>query len=162
MIARRNRSIFAVAAVVSGLFVIEAETAALASPLGMTRSAIEAPDSAIEEIALRGGFARRGGVARRGNINVNRNINVSRNFNRNINRNVNVTRTVSSTVVRTAGWVRPAGYRWRPGGAMAAGAAVGFVTAATAVAWAGMAPGPNLCWYYTDSSRREGFWDTCP
>jgi hypothetical protein len=59
-------------------------------------------------------------------------------------------------------WVRPVHYRWRPGGAIAAGAAIGFVTAATAAAWAGAAPGPNLCWYYTDPSRTQGFWDTCP
>jgi hypothetical protein len=59
-------------------------------------------------------------------------------------------------------WVRPAHYRWRPGGAIAAGAAIGFLTAATAAAWAGTAPGPNMCWYYTDPSRTQGFWDVCP
>jgi hypothetical protein len=59
-------------------------------------------------------------------------------------------------------WARPAGYRWRPGTAIAAGAAVGFVSAAVAVAWAGAAPGPNMCWYYTDASKTQGFWDACP
>jgi hypothetical protein len=59
-------------------------------------------------------------------------------------------------------WVRPAHYRWRPGGAIAAGAAIGFLSAATAAAWAGAAPGPNMCWYYTDPSRTQGFWDVCP
>lgn len=59
-------------------------------------------------------------------------------------------------------WSRPAGFWWRPGGAVAAGAAIGFVTAATAAAWAGAAPGPNMCWYYTDSTRTRGFWDACP
>jgi len=48
------------------------------------------------------------------------------------------------------------------GGAIAAGAALGFVTAATAVAWAGAAPAPGMCWYYTDASRTQGFWDACP
>jgi hypothetical protein len=43
-----------------------------------------------------------------------------------------------------------------------AGAAIGFVTAATAVAWAGAAPAPGMCWYYTDPSRTQGFWDYCP
>jgi len=57
-------------------------------------------------------------------------------------------------------WVRP--YRWVPGGAIAAGAAIGFVTAATAAAWASAPPQPGLCWYYTDPSQRAGFWDTCP
>jgi hypothetical protein len=74
-----------------------------------------------------------------------------------------------STVVRPGygrgygrrGWVRP-GYRWGPGGAIAAGAALGFVGAATAAAWAGSAPAPGMCWYYTNSSRRSGFWDYCP
>jgi hypothetical protein len=65
--------------------------------------------------------------------------------------------------VRRAGvWVRPAHYSWRPGGAIAAGAAVGFVAAATAAAWAGAAPAPGYCWYYTDPSQRQGFWDVCP
>ena len=63
--------------------------------------------------------------------------------------------------VRPGGWVRPA-YRWGPGGAIAAGAAIGFVAAATAVAWAGAPPAPGYCWYYTDPSRTQGFWDVCP
>jgi hypothetical protein len=61
----------------------------------------------------------------------------------------------------TGVWVRP-GYRWGRGGAIAAGAAIGFVGAATAAAWAGAAPAPGLCWYYTDPSRTQGFWDYCP
>lgn len=56
-------------------------------------------------------------------------------------------------------WVRP--YRWPRGGAIAAGAAIGFVTAATAAAWAGSPPAPGMCWYYTDPSRTQGFWDYC-
>jgi hypothetical protein len=64
-------------------------------------------------------------------------------------------------VVRPGRWVRPARYTWRPGGAIAAGAAIGFVAAATA-AWAGAPPAPGYCWYYTDPSRTQGFWDACP
>jgi hypothetical protein len=60
-----------------------------------------------------------------------------------------------------AAWVRP-GYRWPPGGAIAAGAAIGVISAAAAAAWASAPPQPGLCWYYTDASRRTGFWDTCP
>jgi hypothetical protein len=67
-----------------------------------------------------------------------------------------------AAVVRPGGWVRPAHYSWRPGGAIAAGAAIGFVAAATAVAWAGSPPAPGYCWYYTDPSRTQGFWDVCP
>jgi hypothetical protein len=48
------------------------------------------------------------------------------------------------------------------GGAIAAGAAIGFVTAATAAAWAGAPPAPDYCWYYTDPGRTQGFWDVCP
>jgi hypothetical protein len=64
--------------------------------------------------------------------------------------------------VRPGRWVRPARYTWRPGGAIAAGAAIGFVAAATAAAWAGAPPAPGYCWYYTDPSRTQGFWDVCP
>ena len=73
-----------------------------------------------------------------------------------------------ATVVRPgyrpgyAGWARPGWYRWAPGGAIAAGAAIGFVAAATAASWAGAPPAPGYCWYYTDPSRTQGFWDACP
>jgi hypothetical protein len=69
-----------------------------------------------------------------------------------------------SAVVRRGGAVvggRPANYWWPAGGAIAAGAAIGVVTAATAAAWAGAAPAPGYCWYYTDPSHRQGFWDVC-
>jgi hypothetical protein len=59
-------------------------------------------------------------------------------------------------------WARPGRYYWPRGGAIAAGAAIGFATAATAAAWAGAAPAPGMCWYYTDPSRTQGFWDYCP
>jgi hypothetical protein len=67
----------------------------------------------------------------------------------------------SHTAVRTGGWARPGRYYWPRGGAIAAGAAIGFVSAATAAAWAGAAPAPGMCWYYTDPSRTQGFWDYC-
>jgi hypothetical protein len=59
------------------------------------------------------------------------------------------------------GWARPGWYRWGPGGAIAAGAAIGVLAAGAAVAYAGSAPAPGLCWYYTDPSYRKGFWDAC-
>ncbi|WFU36185.1 hypothetical protein QA635_17950 [Bradyrhizobium brasilense] len=65
------------------------------------------------------------------------------------------------TVARGGGWARPGRYYWPRGGAIAAGAAIGVVTAATAAAWAGAAPAPGMCWYYTDPSRTQGFWDYC-
>jgi len=66
-------------------------------------------------------------------------------------------------VAPRAVWVgRPGWYRWAPGGAIAAGAAIGFVTAAVAASWAPPPPQPGLCWYYSDPSRTQGFWDACP
>jgi len=54
-------------------------------------------------------------------------------------------------------------YRWPPGGAIAAGAAIGFIAAGSAVAYASTRPpAPGLCWYYNDPSRRSGFWDVLP
>ncbi len=57
-------------------------------------------------------------------------------------------------------WNRP--YRWRPGGAIAAGAAIGFIGAIAAAQYYGQPPAPGLCWYYTNPSRTAGFWDECP
>ncbi len=57
---------------------------------------------------------------------------------------------------------RPVHPWWRPGGAIAAGAAIGFVAATTAASWAGSPPGPTYCWFYTDLTRTNGFWDLCP
>ena len=59
------------------------------------------------------------------------------------------------------GWARPGWYRWGPGGAIAAGAAIGVLAAGAAVAYAGQPPAPGLCWYYTDPGYRAGFWDAC-
>jgi hypothetical protein len=68
-----------------------------------------------------------------------------------------------AAVVRPGvGWARPGWYRWGPGGAIAAGAALGFVAAGAAVYAATPAPAPGMCWYYTDPYRRAGFWDYCP
>lgn len=117
----------------------------------------------------RGAYAHRGnvhGANRYAHRNVSRNVN--RNINRNVNRNVhrNVNRNVYRGGVYRGGyygrWARPGRYWWPVGGAVAAGAAIGFVSAAAAASWAGAAPGPNLCWYYTDPSRQQGFWDACP
>ncbi|OKO74572.1 hypothetical protein AC630_26640 [Bradyrhizobium sp. AS23.2] len=73
----------------------------------------------------------------------------------------NVAVRSTTAVAGRGGWARPGWYRWPAGGAIAAGAAIGFVTAATAAAWAGSPPSPGMCWYYTDPSRTQGFWDYC-
>ncbi|WFT81453.1 hypothetical protein QA634_06070 [Methylobacterium sp. CB376] len=64
--------------------------------------------------------------------------------------------------VVVGGVYRPYGAWWPAGGAIAAGAALGFVGAATAAAWAGSPPASGYCWFYTDASRTKGFWDRCP
>jgi len=73
----------------------------------------------------------------------------------------NVAVRSTTAVARRGGWARPSWYRWPAGGAIAAGAAIGMVTAATAAAWAGAPPAAGMCWYYTDPSRTQGFWDYC-
>ena len=73
----------------------------------------------------------------------------------------NVAARSTTAVAGRGAWARPGYYHWPRGGAIAAGAAIGFVTAATAAAWAGAAPAPGMCWYYTDPSRTQGFWDYC-
>ncbi|HEY1452283.1 MAG TPA: hypothetical protein VGF57_02370 [Roseiarcus sp.] len=59
------------------------------------------------------------------------------------------------------GWARPNWYHWGAGGAIAAGAAIGVLATGAAIAYAGQPPAPGLCWYYTDPSYRNGFWDAC-
>ncbi|MBV8916949.1 MAG: hypothetical protein JOZ76_02465 [Bradyrhizobium sp.] len=60
------------------------------------------------------------------------------------------------------GWACP-GWYWRPpGDAVLAGAAIRFVEARNAPAYSGPQPAPGMCWYYTDPSRIQGFWDYCP
>jgi hypothetical protein len=73
----------------------------------------------------------------------------------------NVAVRTTAVAGRRGGWARPGWYGWPRGGAIAAGAAIGFVTAATAAAWAGAPPAAGMCWYYTDPSRTQGFWDYC-
>lgn len=162
MIPSRLRTMSTAIAAVAGFIAVQSYSAVTASPLGMTRSAADAYDSMIGQVAAHGGMRARSANVSRGR-SVNRSAARSRNVN--VGRARNVTRTrdvnVNRTVVRRGAWVRP-GYRWRPGGAIAAGAAIGFVAAATAAAWAGPPPGPGLCWYYTDPTRTQGFWDVCP
>lgn len=41
-------------------------------------------------------------------------------------------------------------------------AMAGLIMAAAGRFASSAAPEPGLCWYYTDPSRRAGFWDNCP
>src|SRR6185437_4783830 len=140
--------------------------AAPVPPAAIDRSATASPDL-IEARAVvrRGGVAvgpRGGAVVHRGRAGVGPRGAAYRGRTAVVGPRGNVA-VRSTTVVRGRGaWARPGWYRWPAGGAIAAGAALGFVTAATAVAWAGAAPAPGMCWYYTDPSRTQGFWDYCP
>jgi hypothetical protein len=98
---------------------------------------------------------------RRTNV-ASRNTNVASQNTNVVNRNVNVVNRTTNVNASRAAYLRPRNYWWRPGGAVAAGAAIGFVSAATAAAWAGAAPAPGYRRYYTDPNRTKGFWDVCP
>lgn len=158
--ARRVRNSLASVALVAtlgpaGLAITPTPSFALSPGAGATlASHAKAMDSDVVEIRA---VARRGGVAvgPRGGAVAYRSRTVVR------------TPAARAAVVRpgyAGGGVRrarPGWYGWPRGGAIAAGAAIGFVTAATAVAWAGAAPAPGMCWYYTDPSRTQGSWDYC-
>ena len=80
----------------------------------------------------------------------------------NVNRNVNRQRPANVNRGRWGGWARP-GYRWGPGGAIAAGAALGFV-GRRGQRPPGLAP-PRVraCAGITPTqARTQGFWDACP
>jgi hypothetical protein len=142
---------------------------AVATPLSASK-AIEQPAPLVEQVARfarRGGFAR-GGMARRSTFvgprgGVARTTTMRRGA---VGYRGGVVRPgwhgAGTRWVGPNGWVRPGRYWWPVGGAVAAGAAIGWVTAATAATWAGAAPGPGMCWYYTNASHTQGFWDACP
>jgi hypothetical protein len=147
----------------AGVAIIGPAGPAAATPFGQAGSALleVTNDTLVVEVARRGG-ARAGGARVRGGAAVRRGAVVGPRGGAAVRRGAVVRPgVVRPGVARPGRWVRPGNYWWRPGGAIAAGAAIGFVTAATAAAWAGPAPGPNMCWYYTDPSRRQGFWDVC-
>lgn len=56
------------------------------------------------------------------------------------------------------------GRYWRPGVGWAVGSvvALGVLGAAAAAAYAPPPPDPGACWYYTDPSQTQGYWDACP
>jgi len=136
---RRHASLLVAASAAVGLLAAAPAQAAPLAPTGVLNSQVnDASDVSEVAVVVRRGVAvgPRGGVYRyRG-----------------------------AAVVRPGvGWARPGWYRWGPGGAIAAGAAIGFVAAAGAAAYAtSAAPAPGMCWYYTDAYRRAGFWDYCP
>jgi hypothetical protein len=137
---RRHASLLVAASAALGLFAASAPAqAAPLAPTGALNSQVNGA-SDVSEVAV---VVRRGvAVGPRGGVY----------------------RYRGAAVVRPGvGWARPGWYGWRPGGAIAAGAAIGFIAAAGAAAYAtAPAPAPGMCWYYTDPYRRAGFWDYCP
>lgn len=115
----------------------------------------------------------RGGNVSRQNVRGSRPANVQR-AHRGGRQHVSRSRGRPSHVYRGRG--RPAAVRHRPsrvvvvhprrhwnrGGAVAAGAAMGFIAGAAAVSLAGPAPRSGYCWFYTTRARTTGFWDWCP
>jgi hypothetical protein len=181
----------ALGAVILGSSLLLLSAPANASTFARSQSAVPVQQDFIIEVAKRGGGGGGGGAkVNRGNVNrnvnvnrgynVNRNVNVNRNINRstNVNRNVNVNRNINRNVYRGVNvnrgyyggrhvyyggsWARPRNYWWPVGGAIVAGAAIGVLTASSAAALAGPGPGAGYCWYYTDPSQTQGFWDQCP
>lgn len=142
--------VWELAVIIAMLLSAAPSVAAPASP------ALFAPALAVHESSVRDEiivpvYMRRGAVVRRSTVVGPRG-------------GVYRSRTVArGAVVRPGGarWARPGWYRWPVGGAIAAGAAIGVVSAGAAAAWAGPAPAPGMCWYYTDSSKTQGFWDYC-
>jgi hypothetical protein len=150
---RSNRANWAIMISLVAFAITDSPASALTGPNSALQHQLK-QNSPIIEVVRRGGFARRttfvgprGGVASRTVVR----------------RGAVVRPGVVRPGYRGGGvrWARPAHYRWPRGGAIAAGAAIGFVTAATAAAWAGAPPAPGMCWYYTDPSRTQGFWDYC-
>ena len=156
ILARRIRQSLNSIALVGGIAASPSPSSAL-SPMGSAALASQGKAATGDVIEIRA-VARRGGVAvgPRGNAVAYRSRTVVRG-----------PAVRGAAVVRPGyrgggvRWARPATYGWPRGGAIAAGAAIGVVTAATAAAWAGAAPAPGMCWYYTDPSRTQGFWDYC-
>jgi hypothetical protein len=130
----------------------------------MTGTATPGDDMIVNVRAARGGGGARAGGARSGThisnrTNVSR-ANVSRNTNVNVNRranvNVNVNRDVRVGVRPVRVWAPRPYY-----GAIVGGVALGTIITVAAVGAAPVAPAPNMCWYWIDSSQISGYWDYC-
>lgn len=149
--AKTFNSVTCAAAILAGVAMTVSPASALVTGAGSALQYQLRQDSSITEVRARGGGAahRTTVVGPRGGVATSRTV-------------VRHGAVARPGVARPGRWVRPAHYSWRPGGAIAAGAAIGFVAAATAAAWAGAPPAPGYCWYYTDPGRTQGFWDVCP
>jgi hypothetical protein len=83
-------------------------------------------------------------------VKVNKNVKV------NVNKNVKVNVNKKVVVRPVRGWAHKPYY-----GTVIGGIALGTVIAATAAGAVPVAPGPNMCWYWSDPSMTRGYWDYC-
>ena len=120
---------------------------------------VTADNMVVNVRAVKGGGGRAGG---RTNVNASHhtNVNVSKHTNVNVNKrtNVNVNAGRNVNVVRRP--VRAWGARPYYG-TIVGGVALGSFIAVSAMGVAPVAPAPNMCWFWTDSSQMSGYWDYC-
>lgn len=150
-----------------GAFGISRVIAVPASPSMVKQQKANEP-RLVEQVRRGGGgrvartarVSRSAHVGRRTNVrtarttNAVRRTNVSANRRTNVVNRTNINRRVVVRPVRP--WVRRPYY-----GRVVAGVALGSVILATAAGVAPAAPGPNLCWFWSNSSRTRGYWDYC-
>jgi hypothetical protein len=89
-------------------------------------------------------------VKKTSSVKVNKNVKV------NVNKNVKVNVNKKVVVRPVRGWAHKPYY-----GTVIGGIALGTVIAATAAGAVPVAPGPNMCWYWSDPSMTRGYWDYC-
>jgi hypothetical protein len=154
---RTPRSLSMVLATTAALAALLPVAPAVSAPLLPTDLASQQANDASDVVDVAVVVRRGAGVGPRGNAYRYRSTTVVR-------PGVGAVGRAGAVVVRPGypgRWARPGWYRWGPGGAIAAGAAIGFIAAGAAVAY-GTPPAPGMCWYYTDPTRTQGFWDYCP
>jgi hypothetical protein len=132
----------------------------VALPMMDSSIRITSGDMIVNVRAMRGGGARAGGA--RSGAHVNRanvsRTSVSRHTNVNVNRrtSVNVNRNVRVGVRPVRAWGARPYY-----GTIVGGVALGSLIVASSMGVAPVAPAPNMCWFWTDSSQMSGYWDYC-
>ncbi len=114
--------------------------------------------SSVERGGGRAGGGARAAPARpggggRANFNAGRGPGVGRGPNVNVNRRGNFA-VAGRRPYR--GWVRRPYY-----GRVLGGVVLGTIIAAAIVGTAPVAPAPNMCWFWSDPSYTQGYWDYC-
>lgn len=166
IVLRSSAALLPVLTVCATLIVVTSPTKSAAAGIDDTRPRVSDEFSSVHR-GGGGGRVHAGGHGRP--AHVNRPVNRPGHVNRPVNRPAHVHRPAN----------RP-GYAHRPGGGniivnrpirgwayrpyfgtVVGGIALGSVIAATTAGVAPAAPGPNMCWYWTDPARINGYWDYC-